>query len=47
MKEAENVNANFKEVMEMLKDKVGNAEDKLGDALKKDGKEHIPRLRHP
>ena len=36
MKEAENVNANFKEVMEMLKDKVGNAEDKLGDALKKD-----------
>jgi hypothetical protein len=36
MKEAENVNANFKEVMEMLKDKVGDAEDKLGDALKKD-----------
>ena len=36
MKEAENVNANFKEVMEMLKDKVGNAEDKLGDVLKKD-----------
>ena len=33
LKEAENINAEFKDVMQMLKEKVGSAEGKLGDAL--------------
>lgn len=33
LKEADNINAEFKDVMQMLKEKVGSAEGKLGDAL--------------
>lgn len=33
LKEAENINAEFKDVMQMFKEKVGSAEGKLGDAL--------------
>lgn len=33
LKEAENINAEFKDVMQMLKEKVGSAEGKLGDVL--------------